>query len=334
MTASRSSAASRPTRSSGRRFPTPHAAPLCALHRQRRDDRLGGAVRGPRPGRRVPCARCVCFGVLSFASRLLAAIGVAAWLTVRHSGDARDGARRRPPPASWIGLVNRPGPPSTPPGADRRPQDAVGRAARRRGRRIATEQAERRWTAEAFAAQQQVLIQLARHGFSIRPDYSYARVLDGFSARARPARDRAARAQPARWPASTPVRAAYPASLVDSRAGRPPAPQAFPGSTAPASRSRSSTPASTARTRTCAAASMPGIDVVGGTGDTLSAAQPAATPAGRAARHRARRASSSARAGPAASAVWRRAPPSCRSGSPAGSRRRPDATPSSRAATS
>ena len=39
-----------------------------ALHRQRRDDRLRGALHGARPGRRVPCARCVCFGDLSSAS--------------------------------------------------------------------------------------------------------------------------------------------------------------------------------------------------------------------------------------------------------------------------
>ena len=48
--------------------------------------------------------------------------------------------------------------------------------------KLATEAAERRWAAEAFAAQQQVLTQLARHGLATRPDYSYARVIDGFSA--------------------------------------------------------------------------------------------------------------------------------------------------------
>ena len=48
--------------------------------------------------------------------------------------------------------------------------------------KLATEQDERRWTAQAHAAQQQVLTQLARHGIAVQPDYTYARVLDGFAA--------------------------------------------------------------------------------------------------------------------------------------------------------
>lgn len=48
---------------------------------------------------------------------------------------------------------------------------------------LPSEAQERSWSAEAFAAQQQVLIDLASHGLAVRPDYSYARVLDGFSAR-------------------------------------------------------------------------------------------------------------------------------------------------------
>src|SRR2546423_12703783 len=48
--------------------------------------------------------------------------------------------------------------------------------------KFATEQQERSWAAQAYAAQQQVLVKLAAHGLGVRPDYSYARVLDGFSA--------------------------------------------------------------------------------------------------------------------------------------------------------
>src|SRR6266851_4777897 len=48
--------------------------------------------------------------------------------------------------------------------------------------RYATEAQEREWTAAAYAAQQQVLVYLSTHGVGVRPDYSYARVLDGFSA--------------------------------------------------------------------------------------------------------------------------------------------------------
>ena len=112
---------------------------------------------------------------------LLAAIGVAAWLTVRHSGTHETTPTSSAPP-SWNGLV----------GTTRPAVDLSGRyivvlktpsvAQRVAGIRVATESAERRWTAEVFAAQQQVLTQLARHGLSVRPDYSFERVLDGFSA--------------------------------------------------------------------------------------------------------------------------------------------------------
>ncbi len=49
--------------------------------------------------------------------------------------------------------------------------------------RLPTEQEEQTWVAEDDAAQQQVLTELASHGLGARPEYSFARVLDGFSAR-------------------------------------------------------------------------------------------------------------------------------------------------------
>src|SRR5215212_5607787 len=47
--------------------------------------------------------------------------------------------------------------------------------------RYATEGQERSWTSQAFAAQQQVLTKLAALGVTVRPDFSYSRVLNGFA---------------------------------------------------------------------------------------------------------------------------------------------------------
>ena len=57
-----------------------------------------------------------------------------------------------------------------------------------------------------------------RHGLGVRPDYSYARVLDGFSAVARPAGGRAARARTRRSRGVYPVRAAFPATVAPAQA--------------------------------------------------------------------------------------------------------------------
>jgi hypothetical protein len=48
--------------------------------------------------------------------------------------------------------------------------------------KYATEAQERSWTTQAFAAQQQVVTSLAAQGIAVRREFSYARVLDGFSA--------------------------------------------------------------------------------------------------------------------------------------------------------
>lgn len=81
--------------------------------------------------------------------------------------------------------------------------------------RYATEAQERIWTSQAFAAQQQVLTTLAAEGISVRPDFSYARVLDGFSAQL----DGRAVALLEHMPEVVgvyPVRAAYPASVSET----------------------------------------------------------------------------------------------------------------------
>src|SRR5947209_5732890 len=50
----------------------------------------------------------------------------------------------------------------------------------------ATEQQERQWTEADNVAQQQVLVALAANGVGGRPDYTYSRVIDGFSAQLDP----------------------------------------------------------------------------------------------------------------------------------------------------
>ncbi len=112
---------------------------------------------------------------------VLAVFALAGWFAVSHT---RGGTRASPvsPPATWRGLVG-----------DAHPAVALGQraivvlrtpsVAQRLSRiKLATGQDERRWTAQVRAAQQQVLTQLARHGIDVRPDYTYARVLDGFAA--------------------------------------------------------------------------------------------------------------------------------------------------------
>jgi hypothetical protein len=77
--------------------------------------------------------------------------------------------------------------------------------------KYATEAQERSWTTQAYAAQQQVLTTLAAQGIAVRREFSYARVLDGFSA----ALDPRAVAQLEHMPEVVgvyPVRTAFPAS--------------------------------------------------------------------------------------------------------------------------
>jgi hypothetical protein len=76
----------------------------------------------------------------------------------------------------------------------------------------ATDAHERQWTAAAVAAQKQVLATLASHGVQVRVDYTFARVLNGFSA----ALDAEAVALLERQPEVAgvyPVRVAYPATV-------------------------------------------------------------------------------------------------------------------------
>jgi subtilisin family serine protease len=80
--------------------------------------------------------------------------------------------------------------------------------------RYATEAQERSWSTQAFAAQQQVLTKLAALGVTVRPDYSYARVVDGFAAALDP-RAISLLGQMPEVAGVFPVRAAFPASVSE-----------------------------------------------------------------------------------------------------------------------
>jgi hypothetical protein len=80
---------------------------------------------------------------------------------------------------------------------------------------IASSADERRWSAAALAAQQQVITRLAIQGIAVRPEFSYSRVLNGFSAALTPG----AIALLERSPLVAgvyPVRAAFPATVSSS----------------------------------------------------------------------------------------------------------------------
>ena len=142
---------------------------------------------------------------------VLGSIAAAAWLTVRPTPAVTEtvGAIA---PVSWQGLVGDAHPAVSLAGrmiVVLRTPSVAQRVARVK---LASDAAERRWSAEAFAAQQQVLTELARHGLSVRPDYSYARVLDGFSAVLDP-RAIALLQQNPEVAGVFPVRAAFPATI-------------------------------------------------------------------------------------------------------------------------
>src|SRR4051794_2003348 len=85
---------------------------------------------------------------------------------------------------------------------------------------IASTRDERRWTAGAFAAQKQLITNLAVQGVAIRPEYTFARVLNGFSAALGPA----AIAVLERTPTVAgvyPVRAAFPAAVSHTALASP-----------------------------------------------------------------------------------------------------------------
>src|SRR5438477_1667958 len=144
---------------------------------------------------------------------VLLAIAAAAVVTATHGGRTIPAYSEA---TTWRGLVG-----------EAHPQVTIGErrvvvlrtpsvAQRLLRAKFATEQQERAWTAQAYAAQQQVLVNLAAHGLGVRPDYSYARVLDGFSAVLDP-RAQALLAKDPEVVGVYPVRAAFPAVISSSK---------------------------------------------------------------------------------------------------------------------
>src|SRR5581483_5734925 len=116
------------------------------------------------------------------AGLLVAAVVAAAVVAARGSASKRV-ATPAARPISWQGLVG-----------GGRPDVALGQRVivvlrapsladrvREAGGR-ATDAQERRWSADALAAQQRLLLRLATKGVFIRPTYRYTRVVDGFAA--------------------------------------------------------------------------------------------------------------------------------------------------------
>jgi hypothetical protein len=147
---------------------------------------------------------------------LLAVVAIAATVVSVAAATGGGGGEPRTEQTSWSGLVGGP-----------RPEVAVGqrmivvlrtpsladRVAGAGG--LASEAQHERWHNAALAAQQQLIAQLGASGLRLRPEFSYTRVLSGFSAPL----DARAIALLQRFPEVEgvyPVRTAYPASLSSS----------------------------------------------------------------------------------------------------------------------
>jgi subtilisin family serine protease len=115
--------------------------------------------------------------------------------------------------SGWRGLVGGPRPPVTV--AQRqivvlKTPSLAQRVATNGG--LATQHQEHEWTRSAIASQKQLLAEMATHGIQIRVDFSFARVLNGFSAPL-DARAVALLERQSDVAGVYPVRVAYPASL-------------------------------------------------------------------------------------------------------------------------
>ncbi|MFN2471078.1 MAG: S8 family serine peptidase [Gaiellaceae bacterium] len=165
--------------------------------------------------------------VVAVAATLLAA-GIAA--VRRDGGD--DGRRAGELPASaWYGLV---GEAPVPISVGQRVvvvldvPSLAQRVARAGGR--ATEAQERRWSAAIFAAQRQVIAELATRGVRLQPEFAYARVIAGFSV-ALEARAVAVLERAPGVAGVYPVRVAYPAAVPTAGRSAPPLDMRLTGAT-------------------------------------------------------------------------------------------------------
>ena len=146
---------------------------------------------------------------------LLALFGIAAvsvgLVAVMSAGGSSGSATG---PVSWRGLV---GDPRVPVASSQRMIVVLHTpsvAQRLAKVRFATEAQERSWTSQVYAAQQQVLTTLATQGITVTPDFSYARVLDGFAAQLDPRAVSLLENLP-EVAGVYPVRATYPASVSE-----------------------------------------------------------------------------------------------------------------------
>lgn len=146
------------------------------------------------------------FGLLAIVALAAAVVSVAA-----ATGGHSQGGRVEP--VSWRGLVGGPRP-EVPVGQRMivvlRTPSLAARVAAAGGR--ATEADQMRWHTAALAAQRQLISRLSIAGLRLRPEYSYSRVISGFSAPL----DARAIALLQRFPEVEgvyPVRIAYPASI-------------------------------------------------------------------------------------------------------------------------
>jgi subtilisin family serine protease len=148
---------------------------------------------------------------LAFAALL----GVVAVLVASGTGRGSSTGIARPAPVDWRGLVG-----------EARAQVPIGQrmivvlTTPSVGQRLAqahyaTESQERAWWAAAYAAQKQVLLKLASLGVTVSPDFSYYRVLDGFSAVLDP-RAVSLLEQMPEVAGVYPVRATFPASVSET----------------------------------------------------------------------------------------------------------------------
>jgi subtilisin family serine protease len=152
----------------------------------------------------------------------LLAVGAALALLLAGGGGAGGGtvAPQAPAPAAWAGLVGGPRPLVF---AGQRvlvvlkAPSLADRLAAAGGTADAAD--ERRWTSSAQTAQRRLISRLAIEGVLVRPEYSYTRVLNGFSA-AIDARGIGLLDGAPEVAGVYPVRAAYPASVSGSQAPR------------------------------------------------------------------------------------------------------------------
>src|SRR5690242_12313629 len=124
-------------------------------------------------------------------------------------------AAQRTPAVSWLGLV---GGPRAPVQNGQRMIVVLNTpsvAQRLAHARYATEAQERSWSSQALAAQSQVLTTLASQGVSVRPEFRYSRVINGFAA-SLDGRAVALLNQMGEVRGVYPVRAAYPASISEN----------------------------------------------------------------------------------------------------------------------